>query len=127
MLCGDRISDIFDSSSRQCGQSLKAITINPITNVEPIAFKEADTRAVMGEDYASGTPLALSSIGEQDPTNKSTTLVFNQPIKPGNTVTVRLKVEKNPLYGGIYLLKVTAFPDNQHSQGLPLVMSVSIF
>ncbi|MFM7574486.1 MAG: DUF2808 domain-containing protein [Snowella sp.] len=102
-------------------QSLKAITINPITNVETIAFKEADTRAVMGEDYASGTPLALSSIGgEQDPNDKSTTLVFDQPIEPGNTVTVRLKVEKNPLYGGIYLLKITAFPDNQNGHGLPL-------
>jgi len=103
------------------GQSLKAITINPIMNVEPIDFKEADTRAVMGEDYASGTLLALSSMGgEQDPNDKSTTLVFEQPIEPGNTVTVRLKVEKNPLYGGIYLLKVTAFPDNQNSQGLTL-------
>jgi hypothetical protein len=58
--------------------------------------------------------------GEQDPNDKSTTLVFDQPIEPGNTVTVRLKVEKNPLYGGIYLLKVTAFPDNQNGHGLPL-------
>ncbi len=103
------------------GESLKAITINPITNVESIDFKEADTRAVIGEDYASGTPLTLSSIGgEQDPNDESTTLVFDQPIEPGDTVTVRLKVKKNPLYGGIYLLKVTAFPGNQNGLGLPL-------
>ena len=48
------------------------------------------------------------------------TVMFDQPIEPGNTVTVRVKPKRNPSFGGVYQFGVTAYPEGQNSQGLYL-------
>ena len=49
------------------------------------------------------------------------TFVFDEPVQPGETVTVRVKAKRNPRVGGIYLFGVTAFPEGgEDSPGLYL-------
>ncbi len=45
-------------------------------------------------------------------------IAFDPPIAPGQTVTVSLQADRNPLQGGVYLFGVTAFPMGESNSGL---------
>jgi len=46
------------------------------------------------------------------------TVVFEQPVQPGNTVTVAIAAKANPNFGGSYEFGVTAYPVGDNSMGL---------
>ena len=103
------------------GSSLKAVTITQKTNLEKIEFDVSKSTAFLGDSFSGGESVNLANLGGNEPqgTNE-VTIVFDQPIQPGNTVTVALKAKRNPFFGSIYLFGVTAFPEGENSSGLYL-------
>ena len=102
-------------------ESLGSVTIQQRTGGDTVAFKEDRSSAFFGDSLAGGPDVSLSAVGgdiEQQP--GEVTVMFDQPIEPGNTVTVEVKPKRNPSYGGVYQLGVTAYPEGQNSQGLYL-------
>ena len=103
------------------GEPLKAVTITQKPNAERIKFDVSENRAFIGDSFAGGPQLSLANIGGIQPSDSNeVTVVFDQPVEPGNTVTVSLKAKKNPHSGGVYLFGVTAFPVGNNSPGLYL-------
>lgn len=101
--------------------ALKAVTIDQKSGLEKIAFAADRSRAVLGGDLASGSPLTLTPIGGSEPQGMNeVTLVFDEPIQPGHSVTIGVQVSANPSHEGIYSFGVTAFPKNEKSPSLYL-------
>ena len=103
------------------GEALKAVTISQKDNPDHINFALDKSNAFIGNSFAGGPDLALADIGGDLSTNPNDfTVVFDKPVQPGETVTVRLRAQRNPSRGGIYLFGVTAFPEGENSSGLYL-------
>lgn len=100
------------------GRPLKAVTIAQATNVETVQFDVSQSSAFVGERYAAGAAIPLASVGGEQPTNAGeVTLVFEQPVQPGTTVTVAIPVTTNPSWGGVYEFGVTAYPVGEGNRG----------
>jgi hypothetical protein len=105
---------------QDAGKPLKALTIIQ-NNSKPVEFDLSNSKAFMGDSFAGGTPVAINKNEGSKPTqNKSTTLIFDRPVAPGNTVTVALKAKENPQFGGIYQFGVMAYPKGERSTSLYL-------
>lgn len=80
-------------------------------NPEQIPFEMSQSRAFAGPHFAQGPELPLAHVGGSAPSNSNdVTIVFDQPVQPGSTVTVALQSTQNPSRGGVYLFGVTAYP-----------------
>ncbi len=101
------------------GKPLKAVTIIQQTNLEQIVFFPSQTRAFFGDSFDSDDSIPLASVNRETSEKNGLKVVFEQPVEPGLTVTISLRV-RNPRYGGIYQFGVTAFPVGAQSQGLYL-------
>ncbi len=102
------------------GEALKAVKISQRENFsETISFKPSENRAFIGDSFAGGPALSLAPVGGTSKPG-TFTVVFDQPVPPGSTVTVALKPERNPFTGGVYLFGVTAYPEGEDSIGLYL-------
>ena len=104
------------------GRALKAVTISQKDNPHHISLAVDRSNAFVGDSFAGGPDLQLADIGGDRSTNPNdVTFVFDEPVQPGETVTVRLKAKRNPRRNGIYLFGVTAFPEGgEDSPGLYL-------
>ncbi|MGF1478505.1 MAG: DUF2808 domain-containing protein [Cyanophyceae cyanobacterium] len=102
------------------GAPLEALTINQQENVEEISFNPSESSATATDQFNISRSLAVSSIGGMEPDDNEVTVVFDEPVEPGNTVTVSVKARKNPHFGGVYQFGVTAFPVGEQSTGLYL-------
>jgi len=103
---------------KDAGQPLKAVTIAQATNVETVKFDGINNKAFIGKRFADGPEIQLANIGGEQPANPGeATIVFDQPVQPGNTVTIALPVQKNPDSNGVYLFGVTAYPDGENGLG----------
>ena len=104
------------------GRALKAVTISQKDNPHHISLAVDRSNAFVGDSFAGGPDLQLADIGGDRSTNPNdVTFVFDEPVQPGETVTVRLKAKRNPRRNGIYLFGVTAFPEGgEDSSGLYL-------
>jgi hypothetical protein len=101
--------------------ALKAVTIDQKSGPEKITLAVDRSRAVLGSDLASGSPLALTPIGGSEPQEANeVTVVFDKPIQLGRSVTLGVRVRANPNLDGIYSFGVTAFPDQERSPALYL-------
>jgi hypothetical protein len=101
------------------GQPLQAVTITQNHVNEKIEFDLNKSVAFAGHRYGVGERLPLASVGGFEPDNSQTaTIVFNQPIEPGTTVTIALHARRNPNRGGTYLFGVTAYPVGESANGL---------
>ena len=101
--------------------SVKAVTITQKPALETIKFALDRSQASVDNEQAGALPVQLTSIGGvQNNENNEVTVVFDEAIQPGNTVTVGLKALSNPDIGGIYSFGVTVFPEDQTSDGLYL-------
>ncbi|MBD1848117.1 DUF2808 domain-containing protein [Cyanobacteria bacterium FACHB-63] len=103
---------------QDAGQPLKAVTINQAENVETIKFNVSDSKAYVGGRLTADSEIRLASIGGDQPAiSGQGTIVFDQPVSPGSTVTIALSAQKNPASSGIYLFGVTAYPDGENGLG----------
>jgi hypothetical protein len=97
------------------GQPLKAVTIAQTKNLETVRFNASNSKAFLGKRFTGGTNIRLASVGGGQPPNPNeVTIVFDQPVKPGSTVTVALAAERNPSRGGVYEFGVTAYPAGEN-------------
>lgn len=102
------------------GEPLGAIRLEQRGNYsDTIEFEASESRAFTGERFARGSALSLAPIGGP-PEPGEVTIVFDQPVLPGDRVTIALKPESNPFRPGIYLFGVTAFPEGENSRGVYL-------
>lgn len=102
---------------KDAGQPLKAVTITQATNVETVEFDVTRSK-VFNSRRAAGTEIQLASVGGNQPSNVGeATIVFDQPVLPGNTVTIALAVRRNPIGSGVYQFGVTAYPEGENSLG----------
>jgi hypothetical protein len=99
------------------GQPLKAVTIMQATNAETVKFDVVRSRAFTGR-RAMGSEIQLASVGGNQPSNPGeATIVFDQPVQPGSTITIALAAQRNPISNGVYLFGVTAYPDGENGLG----------
>lgn len=99
------------------GQPLKAVTIAQDENLETVEFDVSNSKASLGERFAAGSEIRLASVGGNQPANPGeATIVFDQPVQPGNTITIALAAQRNPTGSGVYLFGVTAYPDGENGQ-----------
>lgn len=100
------------------GQPLKAVTITQATNVETVEFNITHSRAFVGKGRGMGAEIQLASVGGHQLSNPGeATIVFDQPVQPGTTITIALAARRNPIWNGIYLFGVTAYPDGENGLG----------
>ena len=97
---------------KDAGAPLKAITIVQDANPRMIEFNPNQSRAIA----ANGTNIPLTSIGGAS--GKETTIAFEQPIQPGDTVIVSLQADRNPPWEGVYQFGITAYAMGNQSNGL---------
>lgn len=98
------------------GEALEAVVITPRDRAEHINFDLDATTARQGTAYAGGQALPLASIGGSLGNSEEILVVFEQPVQPGETVTVSLETDQNP-FGGVYLFGITGFPQGENSLG----------
>ena len=98
------------------GEALKAVQITQQESADTVVFKNDEHRAAEGENIAGAAIPLLAIGGESEP--GETTVVFDTPIEPGNTVTVAVKPQRNPSTGGYYLFGVTVYPTGNNSPGM---------
>ncbi|MBW4470532.1 MAG: DUF2808 domain-containing protein [Stenomitos rutilans HA7619-LM2] len=103
---------------KDAGQPLKAVKIAQATNVETVKFNVSNSKAFVGDRLTASAQIRLASVGGETPTNPGdVTIVFDQPVQPGSTVTVALAAQQNPSWGGVYEFGVTAYPDGENGLG----------
>ena len=101
-------------------EALGSVVIQQRSGGDTVKFKEDKSSAFFGDSLAGGPDVSLAAVGgiEQQPGEVG--IVFDQPIEPGNTVTVRVKPKRNPSSGGTYQFGVTAYPEGENVRGLYL-------
>ncbi len=103
---------------QDAGQPLQAVTIAQAKNVETVNFDVSHSKAYVGERLTASAEVRLASIGGEQPTNPGeVTIVFDQPVQPGSTVTVALAAQSNPTRGGVYFFGVTVYPGGEDGRG----------
>ncbi len=96
--------------SENAGEPLQKLVITPRDGLRyQWPFRVEDSRVFVGTRFNRGAELDFSDIS-QDEETQVVTLVLDPPIPPGTTFTVRLRPQRTPRRGGVYLYGVTAFP-----------------
>lgn len=98
------------------GEPLQRVTINQHDGTSDIRFDLKDSRAFVGTRDRKGTKLKLGEVTREKDT-KTVFVTFDPPVPPGKTITIGLRPVKNPMFSGIYLFGVTAFPQGEKSHG----------
>lgn len=93
------------------------MTIAQAENLEIVKFDVSNSKASLGQQFASSSEIRLASTGGQPAHPSEVALVFDQPVQPGSTVTVALAVQRNPTWGGVYEFGVTVYPVEEHGLG----------
>lgn len=94
------------------------MTITQAKNAETIKFDLRKSSAYIGRQLTADSEVPLISMSGDQPANPGEiAIAFAQPVLPGNTVTIALAVQKNPVGRGIYLFGVTAYPEGENGLG----------
>lgn len=96
------------------GEPLQRVAITQREGTDNIRFDLEDSRAFVGTRSHKGARLTLGSITNRE---KKTSVIFDPPVTPGQTVTIGLRPVQNPRSSGVYLFGVTAFPVGEKSHG----------
>ncbi len=96
------------------GEPLQRVTIAQRQAADNIRFSLDKTQAFADQDRESEV-----SLGEvvDDKETQAVSVVFNPPVQPGQSVTIRLRPRRNPDVPGVYLFGVTAFPPGEKTHG----------
>ncbi|MBD2013736.1 DUF2808 domain-containing protein [Microcoleus sp. FACHB-53] len=87
----------------KAGKPLQAVKITQRENLERIQFAHSHSAAFAGDRFAGGSEVSIASVaGSETSDSNEVTVVFEQPIQPGSTVTISLRGTR-PTWGGIYL------------------------
>ncbi|GAB1544232.1 DUF2808 domain-containing protein [Scytonema sp. NUACC21] len=94
------------------GKPLQQVNFTQKQGLEQIQFDGKDSRAFEGTPNRKGQKLAFQ-LTRSDKQKDTVTVIFDQPIQPGQTVTIGLKPYRNPSYEGVYLFQLTGFFSRQ--------------
>jgi Protein of unknown function (DUF2808) len=100
----------------KAGEPLGKVTIAQSEGTDRIRFSPQHIKAFAGMRDRHAMPFTLGEV-VADRQTQTVTVNFNPPVPPGQTVTIALSPDRNPLYGGVYLFGVTAFPTGEKSHG----------
>jgi hypothetical protein len=100
------------------GESLQKVVIGQRNGGDEVTFKPEQTEVYLGDHRHKLQRVA--AIVTRDEDTEKITVEFEQPIAPGNKVTIGLKPKSNPSYGGVYLFGVTAYPTGEKARGMYL-------
>ncbi len=98
------------------GEPLGQVTIAQSEGSDRIRFSPQQITAFLGTRDRNTPRITLGSV-IADRKTQTVTVNFDPPVPPGQTVTLALSPERNPLYGGVYLFGVTAFPEGTKTHG----------
>lgn len=98
------------------GEPLQRVTIVQNDGSDTVRFSPRDIEAFEGTRNRPGARLPLGEV-TTDRKTRTVTVNFNPPVPPGRSVTIALSPDRNPLYGGVYLFGVTAFPPGEKTHG----------
>ncbi|MCY7275384.1 MAG: DUF2808 domain-containing protein [Phormidesmis sp. CAN_BIN44] len=98
------------------GEPLQRVTIVQDEGTDTVRFSPKEIEAFEGTRDRLGAKLPLGEV-TTDRKTRTVTVSFNPPVPPGRTVTIALSPDRNPLYGGVYLFGVTAFPPGEKTHG----------
>ena len=101
------------------GEPLQKIVISQRQGQKEVKFKLDKTVAYVGTHHNKQQQLNIASTSQNQNT-KEIEVILDFPIPPGTTFTVGIKPRKNPIYDGVYLFGVTAFPAGERTNGLYL-------
>ena len=101
---------------QKAGEPLQKVTIMQQSGGYDIRFDLEDSRAFEGMRSKKGTRVTLGSVTRERET-KTVSVTFDPPVPPGKTVTIGLRPLRNPMYAGVYLFGVKAFPQGEKSYG----------
>ncbi|MBV9389598.1 MAG: DUF2808 domain-containing protein [Chroococcidiopsidaceae cyanobacterium CP_BM_ER_R8_30] len=99
------------------GEPLQRVTFTQTEGSEPIRFDLKAFHAFEGTRKHQGPKLTLQPPTKGDRSSQQISVTFDPPVPPGKTVTIALQTIRNPLFDGIYLFGVTAFPPGEQAVG----------
>lgn len=100
----------------KAGEPLQRLMIAQREGADNIRYDLEDSRAFEGTRSNRGAKVILGKVTRNRDT-RTVFVNFDPPIPPGKTVTVGLRPVRNPMYSGVYLFGVTAFPAGEKSHG----------
>lgn len=104
------------SLPNKAGEPLQRVTFTQQKGREDIRFNLRRSYAFAGTPSHKRQRFKLGEV-TLDQQKKTVSITFDPPIPPGKIVTIGLRSVHNPLYSGVYLFGVTAFPFGQKSHG----------
>ncbi len=98
------------------GEPLQRVTFKQQQGSEDIGFNLKHSEA---EAEAPSQPRQKLNLGEvtSDPKSHTVSVTFDPPVSPGRTIIIGLHPVGNPLFGGVYLFGVIAFPVGEKVHG----------
>jgi hypothetical protein len=97
-------------------EPLQRVTIKQRDGSSNVRFRLDDSRAFEGTRDRRGTQLTLGEV-TRDRETRTVNVTFDPPVAPGRTITIGLRPVRNPLFSGVYLFGVTAFPPGEKAHG----------
>jgi Protein of unknown function (DUF2808) len=98
------------------GEPLRKVVIVQEGGLGRPLFDTDNTEAFEGTRRKPGKRLPLQEVN-LDPEATALTVLFDPPVPPGKTFTIRLNPVRNPEVAGTYLYGVTAFPVGKRPYG----------
>jgi hypothetical protein len=100
------------------GQSLQAVAIAQVENLETIKFDISNSHVLIGKRLTASSEIRLANIGGNLPAKPGeVTIVFDQPTSPSSTVTATSAAHQNPNWAHVYLFGITAYPTGENRLG----------
>lgn len=96
-------------------EPLQRVTIKQRDGSSNIRYRLNDSFAFEGTRDRRGTQLTLGEVTRGD--SRTVEVMFDPPVAPGRTITIGLRPVRNPLFSGVYLFGVTAFPPGEKAHG----------
>ena len=100
------------------GEPLKKVVIRQRSGGDDIKFRPEKTEVYLGDHRNKAEQIGAIAVVNEE--SEAITVEFEQPIPPGNRVTIGIKPRRNPDYAGVYLFGVTAFPQGEKARGMYL-------
>lgn len=94
---------------KDAGEPLQKLEIKLQDSPGRLSFKGSRIEAFEGKRRKPGERLSLKDV-MINPNTQIMSAIFDPPVSPGKTVTLRISPVRNPNTGGTYLYGITAFP-----------------
>lgn len=87
------------------GEALRRIQLEQIEGVDFVRLREGKHVAFLGTRSERGEEIPIAKV-KRDRDGRIFTVTLDQPVPPGNNVTIGLRPVRNPDTGGVYLYRV---------------------